>query len=299
MISSHHGLNALRWLAALACVLALTISALAKKTEKHKNINTKPYTALYVFGDSYSDIGARYLDGNGPTAVAYFAQAVGIPVTFPKDPKAGTAGLDFAATGATTGEDKGKGPFCCQGMMDQVNDFAARVRSGALTINPETTLIFLEGGLNDKKLSTDATVENLTREIHLLQELGARHFTLSLLSTKIPDFAEIAKRLNPAYENLVAELQKQGVDIRLNHWGPYLDEIIDNPSQYGLVNTTSQCAGRAVLKEDPTPCANPDAYFYFHSGHPSAAVNKIVGEKIYRELTGQTSGSKPVAATSR
>lgn len=299
MISSHQVINALRWLPALVCVLALTISASAKNTAKHKNINTKPYTALYVFGDSYSDIGARYLDGNGPTAVAYFAQAMGIPVTFPKDPNAGTAGLDFAATGATTGEDKGKGPFCCQGMMDQVNDFAARVRSGALTIKPETTLIFLEGGLNDKKLSTDATVENLTQEIHLLQELGARHFTLSLLSTKIPDFAEIAKRLNPAYESLVAELQKQGVDIRLNHWGSYLDEIIDNPSQYGLVNTTSQCAGRAVLKEDPTPCANPDTYFYFHSGHPSAAVNKIVGDKIYRELTGQTSGSKPVAASSK
>lgn len=299
MIKSHPGLNALRRLAALACVLALTMSALAKNRAKPKNINTKPYTALYVFGDSYSDIGARYLDGNGPTAVAYFAQAMGIPVTFPKDPNSGTAGLDFAATGATTGEDKGKGPFCCQGMMDQVNDFAARVRSGTLTIKPETTLIFLEGGLNDKKLSTDATVENLTREIHLLQELGARHFTLSLLSTKIPDFAEVAKRLNPAYENLVVELQKQGVDIRLNHWGSYLDEIIDNPSHYGLVNTTSQCAGRAVLKEDPTPCANPDTYFYFHSGHPSAAVNKIVGGKIYQELTGQTSGSKPVAATSK
>jgi len=298
MIKSHQGLNALRGLAALVCVLALTMSASAKDKAKPKDTNAKPYTAIYVFGDSYSDIGARYLDGNGPTAVAYFAQALGVPLTFPKDPSAGTTGLDFAATGATTGEDKGKGPFCCQGMMDQVNDFAARVHSGTMTIKPETTLIFLEGGLNDNKLSTDATVENLTREIHLLQELGARHFTLSLLSTKVPDFAEIAKRLNPAYENLVAELQKQGVDIRLNHWGPYLDEILENPSQYGLVNTTSQCAGRAVLKEDPTPCANPGTYFYFHGGHPSTAVNKIVGDKIYRELTGQASGNKKMAGAS-
>jgi len=301
MMKLHPVLNALRGLTPLVCTLALTISAFAfaKDKAKHKDANAKPYTAIYVFGDSYSDIGARYLDGNGPTAVAYFAQAVGVPLTFPKDPNAGTAGLDFAATGATTGEDKGKGPFCCQGMMDQVNDFASRVRSGALTIKPETTLIFLEGGLNDKKLPTDATVENLTKEIRLLQELGARHFTLSLLSTKIPDFAEIAKRLNPAYEKLVAELQKQGVDIRLNHWGLYLDEILENPSQYGIVNTTSQCAGREVLKEDPTPCANPAAYFYYHSGHPSSAVNKIVGDKINRELTGQASGSKKMAVTSK
>jgi phospholipase/lecithinase/hemolysin len=32
---------------------------------------TTRYTRLYVFGDSYSDIGAGYIDGNGPTAVFY------------------------------------------------------------------------------------------------------------------------------------------------------------------------------------------------------------------------------------
>jgi phospholipase/lecithinase/hemolysin len=259
--------------------------------------NTTSYTALYVFGDSYSDIGARYLDGNGPTAVAYLAQNMGIPFTYPKDPNAGAKSLDFAATAATTGEDKGKDEWCCQGMMDQVNDFAARVRSGALSFKPETTLFFLAGGLNDTELTTDVTLANLTSEIHVLQGLGGRHFTLSELPTKVPDFADVAKRLNPAYERLVADLQKQGVDIRLNHWGSYLDEILQNPARYGIVNTTSQCAGRALFKEDPTPCAKPDAYFYFHSGHPSAAVNKIVGAKLYRELGGRAPDSKPAATS--
>jgi cholinesterase len=32
---------------------------------------TTGYSRLYVFGDSYSDIGAGYIDGNGPTAIAY------------------------------------------------------------------------------------------------------------------------------------------------------------------------------------------------------------------------------------
>jgi cholinesterase len=296
MIKLHRLPKALGLLGALTCAIALAVSPLAAAK---KNANTKSYAAVYVFGDSYSDIGARYLDGNGPTAVAYFAQAIGVRLTYPKDPNAGVASLDFAATGATTGEDKGKGPFCCQGMMDQVNDFAARVHTGTLSFKPETTLFFLEGGLNDKKLSTEATVENLTREVHLLEDLGARHFTLSLLSTRVPDFAEIAKRLNPAYETLVADLQKQGVDIRLNHWGSYLDEIMDKPSQYGIVNTTSKCAGREVLKEDPTPCANPETYFYFHSGHPSASVNKIVGDRLCQELTGRKPESKRVTTTSK
>lgn len=253
--------------------------------------HTAPFTALYVFGDSYSDIGARYLDGNGPTAVAYLAQAMGIPLTYPRDPKAAGKSLDFAATAATTGDDKGQDEWCCRGMIEQVNDFAARVRSGALSFKPETTLFFLEGGLNDTDFSTDTTLANLTRQIRLLQALGGRHFTLSLLPTKVPDFAVVAKRLNPAYEQLVMELQKQGVDIRLNHWGSCLDAIMQNPSRYGLVNTTSKCAGRALFKEDPTPCARPDTYFYFHSGHPSAAVNKIVGDELYRELSGHAHDS--------
>ena len=36
-----------------------------------------PVERLYVFGDSYSDTGAGYLDGNGPTAVAYLAERLG------------------------------------------------------------------------------------------------------------------------------------------------------------------------------------------------------------------------------
>jgi cholinesterase len=295
MMKLHGVLKAMRFLTVLAVGFALSSIALASGKAKRANANS--YTALYVFGDSYSDIGARYLDGNGPTAVAYLAQDMGIQLTYPKDPAAAGKSLDFAATAATTGEDKGSGQWCCQGMMDQVNDFAARVRSGSLSFKPETTLFFLAGGLNNDHIATDVTVENLAREIHLLQSLGGRHFTLSLLSTKVPDFAATAKRLNPAYESLVADLQKQGIDIRLNHWGSYLDEILENPSQYGIVNTKSQCAGRALFKEDPTPCAKPDTYFYFHSGHPSAAVNKIVGGKLYRELFGHSLDKKRVAAS--
>jgi hypothetical protein len=294
MIKLHGVLKAMRLLAALAGGSALLINALAINTAA-KDARAASYKALYVFGDSYSDIGARYLDGNGPTAVAYLAQTLDIALTYPKDPNAGGKSLNFAATGATSGEDKGKGPWCCQGMMDQVNDFAARVHAGSLSFKPEPTLFFLEGGLNDDKIPTEVTIENLTREIHLLQELGARHFTLSLLSTRVPDFAEVAKRLNPAYEHMVADLQKQGVDIRLNHWGSYLDEIMENPSQYGLANTKDQCAGRAVLKEDATPCPKPETYFYFHSGHPSATVNKIVADKLYRELTGHAPDNKRAA----
>src|SRR4026209_2083839 len=41
---------------------------------------TTRYSRLYVFGDSFSDIGAGYIDGNGPTAVAYLGWLMGLQV---------------------------------------------------------------------------------------------------------------------------------------------------------------------------------------------------------------------------
>lgn len=247
-----------------------------------------PYTAMYVFGDSYSDMGARYLDSNGPTVPVYMAQAMGIDMTHSKDPEAGNRSLNFAASAAGSGADIGTGKWCCMGMSDQVRDFETRVRAGKLSFKPESTLFLLEGGLNDSDLPTRTTTDNIAGQIRMLQVLGARHFSLALLSTTIPDFADVAKRLNPAYVQLVADLKKQGVGIELNKWGHYLDEIHSNPKQYGIVDAKSKCAGRALFKEDPTPCAMPDAYFFYHAGHPSTAVNKIVADKLLEDLGAMT-----------
>jgi phospholipase/lecithinase/hemolysin len=41
---------------------------------------TTRYSRLFVFGDSYSDIGAGYIDGNGPTAVAYLGWLMGLQI---------------------------------------------------------------------------------------------------------------------------------------------------------------------------------------------------------------------------
>ena len=39
---------------------------------------TPHFTAIYVFGDSYSDTGRGYVDSDGPTAVAYLAKRLGL-----------------------------------------------------------------------------------------------------------------------------------------------------------------------------------------------------------------------------
>jgi phospholipase/lecithinase/hemolysin len=263
----------------------------------------RPYDSIYVFGDSFSDIGARFVDSDGPTAVAYLAQYMGVAITHPHATDAGGKSLIFAASGAGSGSEPHRPDYsvngvhwCCQGMMDQVEEFARRVRDQSLIFDPKRTLFFIAGGLNDKDLQTATTISNLTRQIRLLRRAGATHISLALLPTLIPDFADPANRLNPAYRHLVADLgPRLDIDLRLSHWGAYFDEVMENPTRYGILNTTSRCAGRALFNEDSTPCAAPETYYYYHEGHPSTAVHRIVAGMLYREIYNTPTAAAPDA----
>jgi cholinesterase len=249
---------------------------------------TTPYSRLYVFGDSYSDIGAGYIDGNGPTAVAYLGWLMGLQIVPSTAAGAGGKSLVFAVSGAGTGEGEGrhvKEARLGYGMLNQLRDFAARVKAGEIAFEPQTTLFFLAGGLNDGRRETPATLAHLTQQLQILRELGARHVTIALLPTKIPQFAAVGRRLNPAYEAFVGQQAgAAGLDLWLNHWGTAFDEVMDRPAAHGIVNTTSACAGRAIFDQDATPVGDPATYFFYHDGHPSTAVHRIVGKKLFEEI---------------
>src|SRR5271169_272038 len=89
-------------------LLLLCAGALVAQVAPEPVTNAHPYTMLYVFGDSYSDSGAGYVDGNGPTAVVYLAQRLGIPFTYNGDPASKGRGLNFAVSAASTGEGAGR-----------------------------------------------------------------------------------------------------------------------------------------------------------------------------------------------
>jgi phospholipase/lecithinase/hemolysin len=249
---------------------------------------TTRFTRLYVFGDSYSDIGAGYIDGNGPTAVAYLAWLMGLPVAPGKATGAADRSLVFAVSGAGTGEGEGrqvKDARLGYGMLNQVRDFAARVKAGQITFDPDTTLFFLAGGLNDGRRETSVTLDHLRQQLKTLRELGGRHVTIARLPTKIPQFAAVGRRLNPAYEQFVREeAAAPGGDLWLNGWGAAFDDVMDHPAANGIVNTTGACAGRAIFGQDATPIGDPSTFFFYHEGHPSTAVHRIVGKKLFDEI---------------
>lgn len=274
-----------------ACFMILAISGSA-------GVQARAWDALYSFGDSYTDSGAGYLDGNGPTAVVYLAASLGIPFTYAGDPQSKGKSLNFAVSGAQTGAALGMrarpANVACgsheailgRGMRTQVLDFERQVKSGALRFDPRKTLFFLAGGLNDKTLPTATTIGNLEAEVRRLYGLGGRYFLIALLPTKIPAFSAVGLRLNPALEKIPAQLRSAlpGAHVEVSHWGAYFDQVMDRPAEYGFVNTSDRCAGRALYGEDPTPCAAPNTYFYYHDGHPSTAVQRIVASRLKREV---------------
>jgi cholinesterase len=276
----------------LASAIASSLLALSAP------VQARTWTALYAFGDSYSDSGAGYVDGNGPTAIAYLASSLGIPFTFAGDPHESGKSLNFAVSGARTGKSEGvkmrpAGADCGagevlirRGMQTQVADFSRRIASGALRFDPDTTLFFLAGGLNDGNMATETSVANLESEIRTLYEKGGRYFLVALLPRKIPEFAGVGSRLDPALARIPEHLRSTlpGIHIESSRWGAHFDQVMEDPARYAITNVSDRCAGRAMDGDDPTPCADPDAHFYFHPGHPSTAVHRIVAREMEREL---------------
>jgi phospholipase/lecithinase/hemolysin len=245
---------------------------------------------IYVFGDSYSDIGRGWLDSDGPTAVAYLSHRMGLTMIPSNARDAEEKSLDFAVSGAPTGENPGhivpKG-WLGLGMKNQVAEFVARVHDGSLVFDADTTIFFLAGGLNDKRIPTEQTVANLESEMEALYAVGARRFRVAVLPEKIPAFSEVGKRLNPALRGIPEEMRPKlkGAEVESSQWGAFFDLVIDHPDKYGITDTANQCAGRAIFDEDATPCASPATHFYYHKGHPSTAVHKVVGDMLYKEMT--------------
>lgn len=263
-----------------------------------ENLTENQWTQLYSFGDSFSDSGAGYVDGDGPTAIFYAAQELGIPFTFATDPEAGSKGLNFAVSGAKTAESEGKHvkeAFLEYGMQNQVSDFVEGVRSGSISFDPNHTLFFLAGGLNDKNLETEETVGNMMRLVRRLHASGARNFFIALLPIEIASFHGVATRLNPAYKALAASLEKEFSDstIRISDWGKFYDKVKVEAASYGITNTTDACAGRAIFDQNTTPVGDPHTYYFYHTNHPSTTVHRHVGKMLAEEFRSARAFSMP------
>jgi phospholipase/lecithinase/hemolysin len=213
------------------------------------------------------------------------AQDFGITLTTSKNADPGKDGVNFAESGARVFV--GPTPPATQprSLTQQVAEFQNYVDNDKVTFDPSTSLFFLLGGLNDHTKVTSAQVNAATAsQVANLYSLGARIFEIALLPASVPPFTDSADNFNPGYEALVPELKTEYPDavFNLSNWGPDYDFIHDNPSLYGLTNTTDPCF---PLPNGPE-CSTPNSYFYYYIVHPSAYVHQIVGNELFNEVLG-------------
>jgi phospholipase/lecithinase/hemolysin len=281
-----------------------------------------PYSVIYAFGDSLSDVGndwtatlhleprsPPYYRGhfsNGPVWVQDLATTLGLPA-----PRAFLlGGADFADGGAESGATVAHALSPID-LPAQLAEF-----TGAVTVPRKNALFTLWIGANDlfdmlgdPKLTqaqltqgVGQVVGNVETFVTAIGLLGARH----LLLITVPDLGKVptvssqgaaasaagtalASQLNgqlvPAIQALA---QRGGIALTVVDSFAALDAIIADPSAYGFSNATSACWTGSYLGTGGKLCARTmtaqDGHLFWDSVHPTAAGHAIIASTVAAAL---------------
>lgn len=278
-------------------VLAFTLTAAAA---------TPAYSNLYVFGDSYCDVGniyaatsgaepaAPYYQGrfsNGPIWVDHIAGFLGLPITASL-----AGGTDYAFGGAWVTAAQVTPEGTIPSVPQQVELYLSQHQGKA---DPEA-LYILEGGGNDILNTTTGSPETLGFEIALglanseqaLRRAGARNFLIpNLFNVGIlpaaagnVTFATAASQAANRYlgEMLGVESFHPEVHLLLINVFSLMDSISIDTTHFGFTNITTPCLTTAV-------CSDPDHTFFWDIQHPTvfghsffavAAENVLADQKV-------------------
>lgn len=252
-----------------------------------------PFTAIQIFGDSFSDTGAGFALTDGGTTASYLAEFFGNPVVLPDAPNPGMSSINFAESGARVDVQSETGPTS---LTNQVDNYVNLVETGEASFDPASTLFFLSGGLNDHLEPAENVTSAYREQVADLVDLGARYVQIAILPRLVPPFEDSADNLNPAYQALVPELDTTypGVSVTLSNWGYYYDDIIEDPASYGFTNVTDPCRQGGFGGGEVTICDTPETYFYYWIVHPSDAAHRVVAERLYDDLIALPAVPAPV-----
>jgi len=249
--------------------------------------STPTFTHLYIFGDSYCDVGnvfsatsgaepaAPYYNGrfsNGPIWVDHVAGYLGIGPL-----KASLAGgTDFAFGGAEV-----TAPVTtAQGTIPSVpQQVALYLQSTGNKADPKA-LYIIEGGGNDILNAASNSPQQLGFQIALgisesellLRRAGARHFLIPNLfnvgvlpaAARNAAFAAAATTAtNNSLDVLLAlEDALEGVHILRLDVFSLESAVVTDPNHFGFTDVTDPCLSTTI-------CADPDRTFFWDAEHPT------------------------------
>jgi phospholipase/lecithinase/hemolysin len=248
--------------------------------------STPNYDSLYVFGDSYCDVGniflatggaepaAPYYDGrfsNGPIWLDHVASFLGVPL------KASLlGGTDYAFGGAWVTAPQAIPGGTIPSVPQQVQRYLSQ-HGGKADPN---ALYILEGGGNDILDTTTGSPETLGFQIAagladselLLRRAGARHFIIPDLfnvgllpaaAGNVSFATRASAATNKSLDQLLAfEQLLEGIHIIRMDVFSLLNAVEKDTTHFGFTDITDPCLTTTV-------CADPDHTFFWDTHHPT------------------------------
>ena len=282
----------------LSCVIALVLILAFQPLAA--NASAPAFDAIYVFGDSYCDVGnvfivtggaepaAPYFNGrfsDGPLWVDHVASARNLPIL-----PALAGGTDYAFGGAhVTGPVPtpfGNLPSIPQQVLLYLSQHGGKADPNALYV--------IEGGGNDivdaggvgspQQLGFEIALGISTAEL-LLRRDGAKNFLIpnlfdiSILPVAKPNAAfarQATLAANKSLDDLLfLEQFLQGIRIRRIDVYSVFQSVVADATHFGFTNITTPCFNGV----NP-PCADPDHQLFWDSFHPT-----VFGHSFFAVLT--------------
>ena len=273
----------------LACtILVLLFSSVALQAA------TPHFTAIYVFGDSYCDVGnlfsiigqpgAPYYLGrrsNGPLWVEHVASAWGLQM----QPSA-AGGTDFAWAGAEViNPIPISSQFSIPNVAQQVSQYLSQ-HGGKADPN---ALYILEGGGNDiidangvgspQTLGFQIALGLANTELKL-RHAGAKNFLIpelfdvGLLPAAAPNVG-FAKAASVATNDYLANLLRfeeiiEGIHIRRLRAFDLMEGVVNDATHFGFIDITHPCVTITSV------CVDPDHTFFWDTYHPTVFGHSIL-----------------------
>jgi outer membrane lipase/esterase len=266
---------------------------------------TPTYDAIYVFGDSYCDVGnifiatagaepaAPYYNGrfsNGPIWIEHVAGGLGLPMA-----PALAGGTDYAfggafATAPQTIPGGGTIPSVPQQVALYLSQHGGKADPNALYV--------IEGGGNDILDATGGSPDTLGLQIAvalseselLLRRAGAKHFVIPNLFNVglIPagqanaafDLAAVTAANKDLNALLALEDFLEGIQILRLDVFSLVQSLETDPTHYGFANVTSPCLTTTI-------CSDPDHTFFWDTHHPTEFGQDMFAVTLQVVLTQQ------------